>query len=172
MEDRSFNIYNGKEWKTIYPIDECIENLKNLYEYQKTQIEELAEKNAELSADGWKDKELQDMCRQVKEAKNELHNGFGIKPDVKKAIEDWQCEHIKVRHSPTQSRSAIGGQFTYTFSPTSIGTFGSCICSLCQRKIDKEVLKYAILKQNIEGLDSLRNSLMKENNAEFVFEEP
>lgn len=171
MEECSFSVYNGKEWKTIYPIDECIENLKNLYEYQKTQIEKLVEKNAELSADGWKDKELQDMREQLNSAKNELHNGFGIKPDIKKAIEDWQREHIKVRHSHTQSRSAIGGEFTYTFSPTSIGTFGTCTCNICQCKIDKEVLKYAILKQNVEGLDSLRNSLMKENDAEFVFEE-
>lgn len=172
MTEHSFSIYENREWKTIYPIDECLENLKNLYEYQKAQIENLAEKNAELSAEGWKDKELEDMRRQVKEAKNELRNGFGIEPDVKKTIEDWQREHIKVRHDLTRSQSAIGGQFTYTFSPTSIGTFGTCTCSICQRKIDKEVLKYAILKQDVEGLDALRNSLMKENDAEFVFEEP
>ena len=83
MEERSFDIYSDREWKTIYPINECLENLKNLYEYQKAQIEKLAEKNAELSAEGWKDKELEDMRRQVKEAKNELRNGFGIEPDVK-----------------------------------------------------------------------------------------
>ena len=171
MEERSFSIYSDREWKTIYPINECLENLKNLYEYQKAQIEKLAEKNAELSAEGWKDKELEDMRRQVKEAKSELHNGFGIEPDMKKAVEDWQREHIKVRHGHHTS-GAIGGQFTYTFSPTSIGVFGTCTCSICQRKIDKEVLKYAILKQDVEGLDALKNSLMKENDAEFVFEEP
>ena len=172
MKEYSFDVYNGKEWKTIYPINECLENLKNLYEYQKAQIEELAEKNAELSTEGWKDKELQDMCRQVKEAKNELNNGFGIEPDVKKAVEDWQNEHIRARHDLIRNHGMIGGQFTYTFSPTSIGTFGTCTCDICQRKIDKEVLKYAILKQDVEGLDSLRNSLMKENDVEFVFEEP
>jgi hypothetical protein len=43
-------------------------------------------------------------------------------------LQDWKDAH------PTHSETAIGAGLTYTFTPSSIGTFVSVICSVCKEK--------------------------------------
>lgn len=49
-------------------------------------------------------------------------------------------KHIKEKHFCTQYGGAIGGSYSYTFTPTSLGTVGEikCTCGdkFCFRELD------------------------------------
>lgn len=67
---------------------------------------------------------------EIKSLKNELANGFGITDAEWEAIHNWQDKHIKEVHKSDNYSGAIGGSYTYEFTPTSIGTIGiiKCFC--------------------------------------------
>ena len=51
-------------------------------------------------------------------------------------IHQWQKKHSE--ECPFISISAIGGNFTFNFTPTSIGTFGVCKCSCGEKFVFQE----------------------------------
>ena len=69
-----------------------------------------------------KDKEIESL-------RNELANGFGITDEEWDTIHRWQDEHINKVHNGNSYSGAIGGGWSYEFTPTSIGNIGIVKCS-------------------------------------------
>ena len=67
--------------------------------------------------------------REIKSLRNELANGFSITGEEWEAIHQWQDKHIKEVHNGDSYSGAIGGRWTYEFTPTSIGDIGTVKCS-------------------------------------------
>jgi hypothetical protein len=57
-----------------------------------------------------------------------------------KAISEWINKHIEEKHGGNSYAGAIGGRFSYNFTPTSIGEIGvikcSCGDSFCFRELN------------------------------------
>lgn len=54
---------------------------------------------------------------------------FDITEDEQKAIDEWVEKHTQEKHNGNTYSGAIGGRYTYEFTPTSIGTIGIIKCS-------------------------------------------
>ena len=55
--------------------------------------------------------------------------GFPISKEDDDRIKKWKEKHIKTKHNNNSYAGAIGGRFSYTFIPTSVGTIGTIKCS-------------------------------------------
>lgn len=100
---------------------------KETYEYR---IKNLENKIAELEDPYHKDKEIKRLTKERDEAKENLYRGFPISETESYAIEHWMRKHVNEKHNGNSYAGAIGGRYSYTFQPTSIGTIGivKCIC--------------------------------------------
>lgn len=54
---------------------------------------------------------------------------FDITENEQKAIDEWVEKHTQEKHNGSHYSGAIGGRYTYEFTPTSIGTVGVIKCS-------------------------------------------
>lgn len=51
-------------------------------------------------------------------------------------IDEWLKEHDKAcPHASGRRQGAIGGRLTYSFTPTSLGTFSSVLCACGAREM-------------------------------------
>lgn len=85
--------------------------------------------------------------------------GFPISSKEYDDIVQWQQVHNSVCH-PNQRPTTIGGQFSFEFTPTSLGAIGTCYCDSCRKTA------FAISDGNIE---KYRN-YMKYRNAAYEFQ--
>lgn len=121
-----------KEYKT----DELVDILTQLADYV-AESEERRDKAIKQVKEFNKDEEIVKLKKQLEQKENRIKNSrtFVILPEEVKAIEEWQEQHVKEKHGGNEYAGAIGGRYSYKFTPTSIGTFGSIICS-CGEKFD------------------------------------
>lgn len=121
------------EIKNILPIKDICEMLTAKFEDQEKIIEHLREKVKKLEDDKWKDKELQNMKEELLRVRKDSYRGFPISEDEYKAAINWMNKHEKEKHYNPDRKfprgGAIGGSYTWQFTPTGIGTFGSIHCS-------------------------------------------
>ena len=91
---------------------------------QEKLIDAQAEQIKKLQADNWKDEKLQELQAEIERLQKRLNNGFEISEDEQSEIDEWMKDH------KCHNGGAIGGAFTYSFTPTSIGEFGviHCVC--------------------------------------------
>jgi hypothetical protein len=54
---------------------------------------------------------------------------FEITKNEEQQIGKWQAKHIKKKHKGNSYSGAIGGRFTYEFTPTSLGDIGIIKCN-------------------------------------------
>jgi hypothetical protein len=108
-------------------------------ERNRYEIERLKGRIKELEDEHWKDNELQSMKKQYDEMKEDYYRGFPISKEEKERINAWVKKHEKEKHLHSENDfprgGAIGGSYTYYFTPTSIGVFGTIKCS-CGEKFD------------------------------------
>ena len=64
---------------------------------------------------------------------------FEVSDKEMKDIEKWKKKHIKKKHGGSYYSGAIGGRFTYSFIPTSIGDIGTIKCSCGEEHTFKEL---------------------------------
>ena len=88
-----------------------------------------------------KDDEIQKLKNEIKNINEKSsYMIFSISEEEEKDIEKWKNKHIKERHNGNSYDGAIGGRFTYIFTPTSIGEVGqikcSCGCSYYFRELE------------------------------------
>jgi hypothetical protein len=121
-----------KEYKT----EELIDILTQLADYV-AESEERRDKAIKQVKEFNKDEEIVKLKKQLEQKENQIKNSrtFVILPEEIKAIEEWQEQHTKEKHGGNEYAGAIGGRYSYKFTPTSIGTFGSIVCS-CGEKFD------------------------------------
>lgn len=155
---KNYYFQNGK-FISKENIDTICQQLKTLFEDQADINKSLRDELQSIKDEKWRDSQLIQMKDRLKTAKDNLYRGFGISEDEEKAIKDWRTNHLKEKHP--YAPSSIGGEFTYEFTPTSIGVIGTCFCGICRNS--------AFIDSH--GDMGLYGKLLKEYDAEFIFEE-
>jgi len=121
----------GEPYKNI---TDALEKIKESADWQENCINNLREENARLKDEKYKDIELAKLKEQLDKTRKAANLGFPITEEENEAIKKWTDEHIRSKHwdkthNMSKSFGAIGGNFTYEFVPTSIGTIGTIRCS-------------------------------------------
>jgi hypothetical protein len=136
----SYNLEKD-EHITVHPFEECLMAMQKRYKDAEAAIENLEKENKALKDEHYKDGELQRIQEELTSLKRARYRGFPISEEEQEKIKEWQKEHDKEVHGVTDIKGrltkagAIGGDYTYEFIPTSIGTFGSIKCT-CGAKFE------------------------------------
>lgn len=151
----------------IEDLDTVCDNLKAIFDEQKSTNDRLHKRLNEITDEKWKDKELQDMRVKMEQYYHETKLGFSMTDDDQNRIQEWKDKHMAEQHNVRTFEDrlhwggSVGGNFLYEFCPTSIGTIGTCICGNCRTKAfarsDGDYQRY--------------KELLREYDAEFEFQE-
>ena len=120
----SYDKKTGKTtFKTIHPLNESLDSIKTRFEELVRANESLFERLQELKQEKWADERLIEMQDRLETMSKEYDRGFPISVEAEARIDEWKKNHL-------HNGGAIGGTFTYEFTPTSIGTVGTirCVC--------------------------------------------
>ena len=107
------------------------------------------------------------MKEDYERMKTDYYGGFPLTQEEIEKVNNWQNEHTKVVHKAVTLDQVLrlegvsGGRWVYEFTPTAIGTFGSCICGNCRGR--------AIIESHGD-MEKYREYL-KMLDAEFQFQE-
>lgn len=116
-------------------IEKVSEAIKETILWYKSVVDTLREKVNYLESENYKDEELQNMKTQLEKIQEYYRRGFPITKEESDDINKWKKNHDATEHGNTDGyHGAIGGGYTYEFIPTSIGSFGTCYCSICKNK--------------------------------------
>jgi hypothetical protein len=125
MIDKNFDYYTyDKDGKYVHilPLDACLESIKARFDdlegIIKSQKQLLSQEKYDIADD-----EISDLRRR-------LDNSFEVTDKQWEKIRIWQKEHNKKHSYPD------GSCYKYVFYPMSMGTYGSCICALCEEEFD------------------------------------
>lgn len=131
MDDK-LNLKDGGIW-----IMDSIENdLKRIYDHYRSVVNEneyLRKENERLKSEAYKDEELSTMKERYDKMKSDYYRGFPISEKENERIKDW-INNLTKDEVPTKI-GAIGGRFTYRFTPTSIGIIGTIEDSITGEKL-------------------------------------
>lgn len=140
----------GEYWTssgiTVYDFDKCILALKKRHEDQLDRIKYLEEENRKLKDDAYKDAEMARMKSQFDEMKADYYRGFPITESEEKKVKEWMKKHDAEAHGAVTSSQRLkrggvcGGNYSYEFIPTSIGTIGYVKCGCGARFEFQEIL--------------------------------
>lgn len=112
-----------------YDITNSIEKILGRIYFDQSRIKYLEEENKKLKDEQYKDNELLDMKAKLEEAKQDVYRGFPISKEEMESIKKWMKQHTIEKHNGNEYVGAIGGNYSYHFIPTSIGTIGIVRCS-------------------------------------------
>lgn len=144
-------------------LEKTFRAVKAGYHDKDTRIKYLEQKVKELEDEKWEDVELQEL----KKKNEDYYRGFPISPDENEKLVHWQNEHTKNIHNAVTLEQVLrlegvsGGRWVYEFTPTAIGTFGSCICGNCRNRAIAES----------KGDMKAYHDLLKKYDAQFDFQE-
>lgn len=116
-------------------IAEMFGEILDNYQSKEETIEYLRKENKKIKDEAYKDSELDCMKKELEKTKEDLYRGFPISEKEEKAIEEWRLKHEAEAHGRKTleqrlaAHGAIGGGYTYVFTPTSIGVVGEVKCS-------------------------------------------
>ena len=137
MDDKKYMSNVDGKLVTIPTIDEICNQLKIKFEDIGFRIDYLETENKHLKSEAYKDEELAKMKAAYDQMGDEYDLGFPITREEYDKIKCWTESH---RHSQQQTMSTVGGEYSYIFTPTSIGIIGKvkCICgaSFTFRELD------------------------------------
>lgn len=126
-------ITDDGNFKTFYSeLDEVKENLDYILSVKERKIESLEKENAELKNNEYYEK----LKAENKRLHKIISNSFIITEEESEKINNWKQKHIEqcLGNEPMKI-GALGGMFSYTFQPTSLGSINECVCNLCKQKI-------------------------------------
>ena len=122
-------------YRSSKDVAEMFAEILDNYESNEKTIERLREKNKEFKNEAYKDSELASMKKELDTIRDDLYRGFPISKEEKENIEKWRLKHETEVHGRDTlekrltAHGAIGGGYTYVFTPTSIGVVGEFKCS-------------------------------------------
>lgn len=98
----------------------------------------------ELEDEAYADKRLAEMKEEVDSSRRAMSRGFPVTDKEWDEIHAWERKHLKEAHGIDVDETpnyggAIGGNWTFTFIPTSIGVIGEVRCH-CGEKFTFEEL--------------------------------
>ena len=113
-----------------YKTDKLIEILTELANYVSEAEQQKADAVKKVEEFN-KDEEIVKLKKQLKEKRERAKNTitFTIDSDCVEKIRKWKEQHEKEKHNGNSYAGAVGGRYTYEFTPTSIGEFGRIRCS-------------------------------------------
>lgn len=131
MDDK-LNLKDGGIW-----IMDSIENdLKRIYDHYRSVVNEnkyLRAENERIKSEKYQDEELSTMKERYEKMESDYYRGFPISEKENERIKDW-INNLTKDEVPTKI-GAIGGRFTYRFTPTSIGIIGTIEDSITGEKL-------------------------------------
>ena len=105
-------------------LDSVENDLQRLYDHFRSidsQNRYLREEIARVKSEKYADEEMASMKEKYENMRNDYFRGFPISEKEDKKIHEWMDS------LPEAGSGAIGGRFTYKFTPTSIGVIGTVI---------------------------------------------
>lgn len=119
-----------------FDIEKRLNEIKEEFELQKSRNDRLANENKRLRDEHYKDEELQKMQKELYVLHEEYRRGFPISEKEMESIHAWKQKHdeevhgYKTAEQRLNAGGAVGGRYSYIFTPTSIGTSGviRCLC--------------------------------------------
>ena len=108
--------------------DNAMNTIKLRYQKLQDRIEHLSQENKELKSGVFATNYVQEALANVEKIRNEYRLGFPMTEEEVQKAEKWMKEHDESVHKD-KSSGAIGGRYTYEFTPTSIGVFCGLRCS-------------------------------------------
>jgi len=119
---------NGK----LAGYSDCLDMLRRHQAKYKSRIRYLEEENRKLKDEQFKDTYIQKLQADNKRILDDARRGFPVTVEEDKSIRKWQETHLREKHPEALEDpsyfGAIGGNWTYIFIPTSIGTIGEVRC--------------------------------------------
>ena len=152
VEEIAMNFFHDRDIKFV---ENKVEDLKQFLLSLVHSNDRLQRQFNELWDKNWKDKQLQDLKRELEKAKQDMQRGFPITAAEDKMINNWILKHdIEVHNNPYQYHGCSGGGYEYSFQPTGLGTIGKCICTSCKAKAIREKGKdwYDYCKNDLHGI--------------------
>lgn len=114
----------------VHPLDEALDSIR----YRMIRLHEANEKlvaeNAKLKSGEWATEQMKKTLEDAERIRAEYKRGFPMTEKEVLNAEEFIREHSASAHN-YDSKTAIGGQYTYEFTPTSIGVFSSVRCCAC-----------------------------------------
>lgn len=117
----------GDRILTIPKIDDLCESIRVKLTDAIMQRDYWEKEYKRSKEDTYKEEEIQELTKTIKEQEKLLHNGFGITDEELSSIKEWQITHKK-------GSNCTGIQLEYRFAPTPIGCVGEVVCGKCGKK--------------------------------------
>ena len=132
----TYNLDTGKGME-ILPMEEICDMIKYKFERASATNKRIKEENEKLKNGIYEQEEMQRLKEEMKEIKEEYGLGWRMTREEVDKCQEWKEKHEKIH---PMELTIIGGRYTYSFTPTSIGIIGTvkCTCGkeFCFREID------------------------------------
>ena len=125
--DEKLELKEGSIW-ILQDIKKVFQELYDHYCSVVNTNEYLQKENERLKSESYKDEELSKMKEKYEKMKKAYFLGFPISEEEDKKIKEW------IEKRPEFNEGAIGGRYTYQFTPTSIGVIGTIIDGMTGEK--------------------------------------
>ena len=99
--------------------------LDEVYEYVAN-VEDVADAALAQVRDWNKDTEIQKLQEELQELKSKIHNDFTLTQDECDKVRVWKSRHKEAKH-----KNQKYSYWSYSFTPTELGTIGCCVCGSC-----------------------------------------
>ena len=119
---------NELEYQSQNIVNDLLKRLRQL----ELSVESLKKENAELKSEHYKDEQLSNMKDKLNRMEKDYYRGFPISEEEEEQINKFQDKYRKYY-------GAIGGAFTYKFTPTSIGVIGEVIAPNSESFVFKDL---------------------------------
>ena len=138
LDNLSYGTFIDGKYIEVEPVDKCMKMLQYRFDGKNRTINNLRNQIKELTDSQYKEKELQKMKAELEKMQREYNRGFPITDKEWDAIEAWKEKHDREVHGLTECNEriggAIGGRYTFEFTPCTIGTVGLIKCENCGEK--------------------------------------